>query len=138
MIFKKYAFKKRHILYLALFVLLCFLYFIGFMTGIYRHCIDDNCVSVAKFTKGRDTFLRVYDRPLYSTLFNQFYDYAEYPLETGVLVGKQLENNKIVVISDILPKIKGDLSQTMVFKQQTNAYYSDIPNSIQFDKLPHF
>lgn len=124
--------------YLLLAILLCLLNFVVFMTGIYRYCIDDKCVSVARFTKGRDTFLQVYDRPLYSTLFNQFYDYAEYPLETGVLVGRQLENNKIVVISDILPKVEGDLSKKMVFKQQTNAYYSATPHAIQFDKLPHF
>lgn len=67
-----------------------------------------------------------------------YYDYAEYPLETGILVGKHLENKKIVVESDVLPKIKGNLSQTIVFKEQSNAYYRADLKSIQFDKLPHF
>lgn len=108
------------------------------MTDIYRYCIDDKCVSIAQFTKGRDTFLRVYDRKIYTTMFTSFYDYAEYPLETGILVGKHLENKKIVVESDVLPKIKDNLSQTIVFKEQSNAYYRADLKSIQFDKLPHF
>ncbi len=135
---KPYIFKKRHIFYLIIFLFINYLHFVFFMTDIYRQCFDGKCVSVARLTQGRDTFLRVYDQKLYTTLFNNFYNHAQYPLETGVLIGKQTQNDKIVVISDVLPTRKGDLSNHLIFKEQTNAYYTDNPNAIAFDKLPHF
>lgn len=135
---KNFRFKFSYSIFVIIILLIGWLFFVFFMQGIYRQCIANKCVSVVTFVKGRDTYLRVYDQYLLSSFFANLYAHGEYPLETGVLIGKQLEDGKIVVISDVLPKIKGNVSNNLIFKYQFNAYYMGNPNAIEFNKLPHF
>lgn len=99
-------------------------YFILTSKEVYYYCNKSNCISIVVNTKGKLTYFNVYDRRIYSRLFLNTYPHAEFPADIpiGILHG-ELNNKKIIVVSEGEPTFKGNLNKNIEFR--TTLYIGD-------------
>lgn len=102
-----------------------------------KYCIDDQCITIVlqydRVISGGNSKLRIYKRNIYTRYFLGFGDYAEFPIETHFLLSKQLFNNRILISSQSIPIVKGDLGDKVVFQELNYYSEGDKQNIPSFD-----
>ncbi|TSB21672.1 hypothetical protein FOR85_12295 [Psychrobacter sp. YGAH215] len=95
-----------------------------------RYCIDDKCITVViqyhRVISGGDSQIRIYKRKVSTRYLLNFGSYAEFPIETHFLISKNLVNQKFLISSQVLPDIKGNLEDEIIFDEL--KYYSEGDN----------
>ncbi|MFB6349004.1 hypothetical protein ACFBZI_06145 [Moraxella sp. ZJ142] len=130
----------KKFLYLTIFAIFLFIAYVIQACVFYREtnyfCHDNHCVTFVKFYQGRDTFIRVYEGRIYSTVQLYYKNYAEYPLETEPYVAVNNQTHKIVISNFALPKAyKGEM-KNVEFREEDyghgGIFFHDLPTKTLF------
>ena len=88
--------------------------------SVAHYCADDTCIDIVVQNKigigGGSNYVRLYRSRKLTRLFLDFGDYAQFPLETLVLISRHTVDGKIVISGGLPTKTQGDLSDILIFE----------------------
>ncbi|MCG3879188.1 hypothetical protein [Psychrobacter sp. Ps6] len=82
---------------------------------------------------GGSDYVTIYRSRKFTRLFLNTGDYAQFPLETLVLLSRYTVDNKIVISGGLPTKIQGDLSDILIFEDFTVYREADMNEIDAFD-----
>ena len=113
------------------------IYFMFHPKSVAHYCVDSICIDIVIRNKigvgGGSDYVTIYRSRKFTRLFLNTGDYAQFQLETLVLISRYTVDNKIVISGGLPTKIQGDLSDILIFEDFTVYREADINEIDSFD-----
>ena len=113
------------------------IYFMFHPKSVAHYYVDNTCIDIMIQNKigvgGGSDYVTIYRSRKFTRLFLNTGDYAQFPLETLVLLSRYTVDNKIVISGGLPTKIQGDLSDILIFEDFTVYREADMNEIDAFD-----
>lgn len=113
------------------------IYFMFHPKSVAHYCVDSTCIDIVIQNKigvgGGSDYVTIYRSRKFTRLFLNTGDYAQFQLETLVLISRYTVDNKIVISGGLPTKIQGGLSDILIFEDFTVYREAGIEEINAFD-----